>query len=79
VQDYDKVLEQFPSGNKASASQLKKAYALLNLNQRDAGVRELRALVARYPRSLEAQQARDRLHSLGATTTASKPSPTRPR
>src|SRR3954451_17514558 len=69
VQDYDKVLEQFPSGNKASASQLKKAYALLNLNQRDAGVRELRALVARYPRSLEAQQARDRLHSLGATAT----------
>jgi tol-pal system protein YbgF len=77
VQDYDKVLEQFPSGNKASAAQLKKAYALLNLNQRDAGVRELRALVARYPRSLEAQQARDRLHSLGATATASKPSPTR--
>src|SRR5437588_6494041 len=79
VQDYDKVLEQFPSGNKASASQLKKAYALLNLDQRDAGVRELRALIARYPRSLEAQQARDRLRSLGATSTASKPSPTRQR
>ena len=77
VQDYDKVLEQYPSGNKASAAQLKKAYALININQRDAGVRELRALIARYPRSLEAQQARDRLRSLGATTTASKPSPTR--
>lgn len=77
VQDYDKVLEQYPSGNKAAAAQLKKAYSLLNLDQRDAGVRELRALVARYPKSLEAQQARDRLHSLGATTTASKPSPTR--
>jgi len=79
VQDYDKVIEQYPSGNKASAAQLKKAYALINLNQRDAGVRELRALIARYPKSLEAGQARDRLHSLGATTTASKPSPTRPR
>jgi tol-pal system protein YbgF len=79
VQDYDKVIEQYPSGNKASAAQLKKAYALLNLNQRDAGVRELRALIARYPKSLEAQQARERLSSLGATTTASKPSPTRPR
>jgi len=77
VQDYDRVLEQYPSGNKAAAAQLKKAYALLNLNQQDAGVRELRALIARYPKSLEAQQARDRLHSLGATTTASKPSPTR--
>jgi len=79
VQDYDKVIEQYPSGNKASAAQLKKAYALLNLNQRDAGVRELRSLVARYPKSLEAQQARERLNSLGATSTASKPSPTRPR
>ena len=77
VQDYDKVLEQYPSGNKASAAQLKKGYALINLDQKDAGIRELRALVARYPRSLEAQQARDRLRSLGASTTASKPSPTR--
>ena len=77
VQDYDKVLEQYPSGNKASAAQLKKAYALINIDQRDAGIRELRALIARYPRSLEAQQARDRLRSLGASTTASKPSPTR--
>lgn len=77
VQDYDKVLEQYPSGNKASAAQLKKAYALINIDQRDAGIRELRSLIARYPRSLEAQQARDRLRSLGASTTASKPSPTR--
>ena len=77
VQDYDKVLEQYPSGNKAAAAQLKKGYALLQLDQRDAGVRELRALIARYPKSLEAQQARDRLRTLGAATTASKPSPTR--
>ncbi len=77
VQDYDKVIEQYPSGNKAAAAQLKKGYALINIDQRDAGIRELRALIARYPRSLEAQQARDRLRSLGASTTASKPSPTR--
>jgi TolA-binding protein len=56
---------------------LKKGYALLQIDQRDAGIRELRALIARYPKSLEAQQARDRLRSLGATTTASKPSPSR--
>lgn len=77
IQDYDKVIEQYPSGNKAAAAQLKKGYALLQLNQRDAGIRELRALVARYPRSLEAQQAKDRLRSLGASTAASKPSPSR--
>ena len=77
VQDYDKVIEQYPSGNKASAAQLKKGYALINIDQRDAGIRELRSLIARYPRSLEAQQAKERLRSLGASTTASKPSPTR--
>ncbi len=79
VQDYDRVLEQYPTGNKAAAAQLKKGYALLNLGQRDAGSRELRALIARYPRSLEAQQAKDRLRQLGAAPTASKPSPGRPR
>lgn len=77
VQDYDKVIEQYPSGNKAAAAQLKKGYALINIDQRDAGIRELRSLIARYPRSLEAQQAKERLRSLGASTTASKPSPTR--
>ena len=37
VRDYDKVLEQYPGGNKAAAAQLKKGYALLELGQRDAG------------------------------------------
>ena len=76
VKSYDRVLEQFPSGNKAPASQLKKGYALLELGQRDAGIRELNSLVQRYPRSIEATQARDRLRKLGATTkpSASKPS-----
>lgn len=77
VQEYDKVLEQFPGGNKAAAAQLKKGYALLEIGQRDAGVRELRSLVGRYPRSIEATQARDRLKKLGAAPTASKPSPSR--
>jgi tol-pal system protein YbgF len=77
AQDFDKVIEEYPSGNKAAAAQLKKGYSLLQMDQRDAGIRELRALIARYPKSLEAQQARERLRSLGATTTASKPSPSR--
>ncbi len=68
VKDYDKVLEQFPGGNKAPASQLKKGYALLELGQREAGIRELNNLVQRYPRSIEATQARDRLRKLGAST-----------
>ncbi|HZP22198.1 MAG TPA: tetratricopeptide repeat protein [Terriglobales bacterium] len=68
AKDYDKVLEQYPGGSKAAAAQLKKGYALLELGQRDAGVRELNSLIARYPRSIEASQARDRLRRLGVTS-----------
>ena len=68
MKDYDKVLEQYPGGSKAAAAQLKKGYALLELGQRDAGVRELNSLISRYPRSIEASQARDRLRRLGVAS-----------
>ena len=71
VKDYDAVLEQYPGGNKTPAAELKKGFALLNLGQRDAATRELRALINRYPRSIEATQARDRLKRL-----SSEPAPT---
>jgi tol-pal system protein YbgF len=72
VQAYNKVLDQYPGGNKTAAAQLKKGYALLELGQRDAGVQELRSLISRYPKSPEALQARDRLTKLGAAGAASK-------
>jgi tol-pal system protein YbgF len=65
VTDYDKVIEQFPGGNKAAAAQLKKGYSLLELGRKDAGVRELNALIQRYPHAIEATQARERLKKLG--------------
>ncbi len=77
IKDYDLVLQQFPGGNKAPAAQLKKGYALLELGQKKEGIQELNNLIARYPRSVEATQARDRLRQLGAT--GRKPSPSRPR
>ena len=78
VQAYNKVLDQYPGGNKTAAAQLKKAYALLELGQRDAGVQELRSLISRYPKSPEALQARDRLAKLGAAGAASKGKTPRP-
>jgi tol-pal system protein YbgF len=78
VQAYNKVLDQYPGGNKTAAAQLKKAYALLELGQRDAGVQELRSLISRYPKSPEALQARDRLTKLGAAGAASKGKTPRP-
>ncbi len=65
VAGYDKVIEQYPEGNKVRAALLKKGYAQIELGQRDAGVASLRTLIQRYPRSTEANSARDRLRRLG--------------
>jgi len=73
VKDYDKVLEQYPGGNKVPAAQLKKGFALLELGRRAEGVRELNGLIQRYPRSLEADQARRRLQQASAKPSAARP------
>jgi len=75
AKDYDEVLQNFPSGNKAAAAQLKKGFSLIELGRKDDGIAELRRVIQRYPRSNEATQARERLHKLGvpvAGTTARK-------
>src|SRR5882762_3265783 len=69
VKDYDQVLQNFPTGNKAPAAQLKKGFALLELGQKDSGIAELRRLIQRYPRSNEALQAKERLRKLGVPAT----------
>lgn len=76
VQNYDQVLQNFPSGNKAAAAELKKGIAMVQLGQKDEGIRELRHVVQRYPRTNEALQAKEALRKLGVAT-ASKPSPSR--
>jgi tol-pal system protein YbgF len=70
AKDYDQVLQNFPTGNKAPAAQLKKGFSLLELGQKDEGVAELRHLIQRYPRSNEALQAKERLRKLGVSTSA---------
>ncbi len=70
IQNYDLVLQNFPSGNKAASAQLKKGFALLELGKQDDGVRELRHLLQRYPHSPEALQARERLRKLGVPATS---------
>jgi tol-pal system protein YbgF len=70
VKNYDQVLQNFPSGNKAASAQLRKGYALIELGKQDDGVVELRHVIQRYPHSNEAVQARDRLRKLGVSATA---------
>ncbi|HVO81333.1 MAG TPA: tol-pal system protein YbgF [Terriglobales bacterium] len=69
VNNYDQVIQNFPTGNKAPSAQLKKGFALLELGQTEDGVAELRHVIQRYPRSNEALQARERLRKMGMSTT----------
>jgi tol-pal system protein YbgF len=68
IASYDLVVQNFPSGNKAAAAQLKKGFALLEMGKEDEGTQELKHVIQRYPRTNEAIQARDRLRKLGAAT-----------
>lgn len=68
IEEYNKCLEQYPNGNKTAAAQLKKGYALIALGRIQAGERELRSLVRRFPHSHEADLARERLRRLTAAS-----------
>src|ERR1700686_297615 len=72
VANYDLVLQNFPSGNKAAAAELKKGFALLELGKEDDGTQELKRVIQRYPRTNEATQARERLRKTGAISKPSK-------
>ena len=69
AKNYDRVSEQYPGNAKIPVAELRKGEALLQLKQNDAGVRELRSLIQRYPNSQEASAARSRLSGMGVTVT----------
>jgi tol-pal system protein YbgF len=69
VKAYNAVLEGFSGSPKAPAAQLRKGLALIQLNKKDAGIRELRILIQRHPQSPEAAQARSKLNGLGVRIT----------
>jgi tol-pal system protein YbgF len=72
IANYSLVLQNFPSGNKAAAAELKKGFALLELGKEDDGTQELKRVIQRYPRTNEATQARERLRKTGAVSKTSK-------
>jgi TolA-binding protein len=69
IKNYDQVLEQYPDSSKVPVSHLHKGQALLALKQTDAGVRELRLLIQRFPASPEAMSARSKLSGMGVPVT----------
>ena len=66
IENYNRVFTQYSNSNKIPAALLKKGYALLELKQQAEGVRVLRRLLEKYPRSDQAPMARARLRRLGA-------------
>jgi tol-pal system protein YbgF len=73
IEAYDLCSEKYPTGNKAAGAQLKKGYSLLALDQKTAGIRELRSLIQRFPESAESELARQRLKKLGIAVPVSAP------
>jgi tol-pal system protein YbgF len=74
IKDYDAVLEQYSGNSLAPSAELRKGQSLIQLGQKDAGVRELRTLIQRYPQSPEAAQGRSALNGMGVRIYAAKPS-----
>jgi len=72
VTEYDKVLTNYPKSFKLAPARLKKGMALIELNQKPAGVRELREVVKRYPGTEEERRARAKLKDLGVSVAATR-------
>ena len=70
VQEYDKVLTNYPKSFKLAPARLKKGMALIELGQKNAGIKELREVVKRYPGTEEERRARARLKDMGVSVTA---------
>ncbi len=70
VSEYEKVLTNYPRSFKLAPARLKKGMALIELGQKNPGVKELREVVKRYPGTEEERRARAKLKELGVTATA---------
>ena len=72
VQEYDKVLSNYPKSFKLAPARLKKGMALIELGQKNPGVKELREVVKRYPGTEEERRARAKLKDLGVAVAATR-------
>ncbi len=70
VIEYDKVITNYPKSFKLGPAHLKKGLALIELGQKNAGIKELREVVKRYPGSEEDRRARAKLKEIGAPVNA---------
>ena len=71
IQEYDKVLNNYPKSFKLATARYKKGMALLELGQKNPGIKELRDVVKRYPGTEEERRARAKLKDMGVAVSAS--------
>lgn len=64
ILEYQKVIEKYPQGNKVQASFLKQGLAFLNLGDKANARLILTELVKKFPKSQEAQVAKQKLKGL---------------
>ena len=64
ILEYQKVIENYPSGNKVPASLLKQGFAFLNLGDKANSRLILQELIKKYPKTNEAKIAKDKLKDL---------------
>ena len=64
ILEYQKVIENYPKGNKVPASLLKQGLAFLNIGDKDNSRLILQELIRKYPKSNEANIAAEKLKTL---------------
>jgi tol-pal system protein YbgF len=72
IAEFDKVLNNYPKSFKLAPARLRKGMALIELGQKNPGIRELREVVKRYPGTDEERRARAKLKELGVTVSATR-------
>ncbi len=70
IEEYDRVLNNYPKSFKLAPARLKKGMALIELGQKNPGIKELREVVKRYPGTEEERRARAKLKDMGVAITA---------
>jgi len=72
IAEFDKVLNNYPKSFKLAPARLRKGMALIELGQKNPGIRELREVVKRYPGTEEERRARAKLKELGVAVSATR-------
>ncbi len=65
LNEYNRILAEYPRGDKSLPALLKKGITLLRLERRDEGVSTLKLVISQSPNSQEATLARSELSRLG--------------